>query len=481
MVRDERQRATILGVVAASFLTGIKLLAGILSNSLAVLAEAAHSALDLASAAAGFYAIRVSIRPADSEHHYGHGKADTLGGLFAALLLLVTCGWIMYEGIGRLLLGSVVLDITLLTFVVIVISVAVDAERTIVFRRIGKKTKSPTIQGESLHFASDITSSSAVLAGLFLITLGYQVIDAFLAMGIALYFAYTSVHLIVVRTGDLLDRAPTGLRAAIQEIADSVKGVESSGNIRVRRSGSHLFVDMTVNVDQRIPLVASHTIASKVENAVKRKFKEADVLVHVNPASHSGEIIDKIRTIALGQGASGVHGVDIESYGDELRANIHLEFSPSTRIQKAHGIASRIETEVRRSFPKIKEVVTHLEPEEQKEGALETKDKSLTDKIREIATSQKGLNSCHQIFAARVGKELHVSMHCTFDKNLTVNKVHEISSGLEEEIKRQVRGVTDVVIHSEPTSAHAIHNELREKNPQIADRTHVKKKKSVSS
>nr|MDO8100635.1 cation-efflux pump [Candidatus Njordarchaeota archaeon] len=451
MLRDERQRATVFGVVAASFLTGIKLLAGILSNSLAVLAEAAHSALDLASAVAGFYAIKVSLRPADSEHQYGHGKADTLGGLFAGLLLLLTCGWIMLEGVSRLLLRSVELDITILTFAVIVISIAVDVERTIVFRKIGRKTNSPTIQGESLHFASDIASSSAVLAGLFLITMGYLMIDTLLAMGIALYFAYTSIHLIAVRTGDLLDRAPAGLRTTIEETAGSVKGVKSSRNIRVRRSGSRLFVDMTVNIDQRTPLVASHTIASKVEKAVKRKFKGADVLVHVNPASPSADIVDKIRTIALGQGASGVHGVDIESYGDELRANIHLEFSPSTRIRKAHEIASEIESEVRKSFPKMKQVVTHLEPEEQKEGALKTEDEWLTNKIREIATSRKGIDSCHQVFVGKVGRELHVSMHSTFDDNLSVNQVHEVSTELEEEIKRQIKEVAEVVIHSEPT------------------------------
>jgi cation diffusion facilitator family transporter len=449
MVRDDKQRATVLGVVAALFLTVIKLFAGILSSSLAVLAEAAHSALDLASAVTGFFAIRVSNRPADKEHHYGHGKADTVGGFFSALFLLFTCAWIMYEGINRLIVRTVELDITILTFAVIAISIAVDAERTYVFRKVGKQTGSPTMQAGSLHFASDIASSAAVLAGLFFVTMGYVSLDTYLAMAISVYFGYTSIRLIATNINDILDRVPADLSTKVESIVKNIKGVTSSDRVRIRRSGSKMFMDVVVSVDPRKSFVASHTIASKVENAIGKKFKDVDVLVHVNPASHREAVIDKIRDIALDEGAKGVHGVDMEYFGEDLRVSVHLEFSPSTPLRKAHQIASKIESRVRNSLPKVRQVVTHLEPEAQKEGALKAEDEWLTDRIREIAIRQKGLDSCHEVFVAKVGREIHVSMHCTFDENLTVNQVHEISTGLEGEIKRQMR-VADVLIHSEP-------------------------------
>jgi cation diffusion facilitator family transporter len=146
MSQNQKQRATVVGVVAASFLTGIKLVAGILSNSLAVLAEAAHSGLDLTSATLGFFAIRVSARRADREHQYGHGKADTIGGFFAALFLLVTCFWIIWEGINRLIRGTVELDITLLTFIVIAHWYSGEsARRRVVLRSKGKPCISQAI------------------------------------------------------------------------------------------------------------------------------------------------------------------------------------------------------------------------------------------------------------------------------------------------------------------------------------------------
>jgi cation diffusion facilitator family transporter len=442
-------------VVAASFLTGIKLIAGILSNSLAVLAEAAHSGLDLASAALGFFAIRVSGRPADREHQYGHGKADSIGGFFAALFLLVTCFWIIWEGISRLIRGKVELDVTIVTFVVIAISIAVDTERTIVFRRIGKKTGSPTIQGEALHFASDIASSSAVLGGLVFVSLGFLTLDAYLALAIAAYFGYTSIHLAVARTSELLDRAPAELGDKIKEVVKSVEGVESCDRVRLRKSGSKLFVDLVVGVNYRTQFAASHRIANNIERAVKKVFKESDVVVHVHPASYSKEILDEIREVALREGASGVHGVEIEAEGAKLRVNFDLEFSPSTSFGKAHEISSKVESELRNDFPEVTIVTTHLEPEEQKLGASEIESKTLIQRIRELAMVRKGVENCHDIYLTKIGEELHVSMHCNFDSRLSVVKVHEISTELEEDIKRDLKEVGVVTVHSEPITTKA--------------------------
>ncbi len=452
MSQKEKQRATVVGVVAASFLTGIKLIAGVLSNSLAVLAEAAHSALDLVSAALGFFAIRVSGRPADREHQYGHGKADTIGGFFAALFLLVTCFWIILEGINRLIYGKAELDITLLTFIVIMISIGVDTERTLVFRRIGKRTGSPTIQGESLHFASDIASSSAVLGGLVFVSMGYLTLDAYLALAIAAYFGYTSIHLVVTRTNELLDRAPSELRDQVRRIVKTVEGVESCDRIRLRRSGSELFVDVVISVDPKTPFVASHRIASRVEKVIKKEFKRSDVIVHVNPSSYGEDIIDRVRELALAEGASGVHGVEIESQDNKLRVNFDLEFPYSTSFGKAHEIASKVESNLRESFPEIIVVTTHLEPDERRQGAMRVDSKTLVNKISAIAMSKKGIESCHDIYVTKIGDELHVSMHCNFDERLPIDEVHAISTLLEEDIERDLKDVADVTIHSEPVA-----------------------------
>jgi cation diffusion facilitator family transporter len=450
MQHADKQRATVVGVVAACFLTGIKLVAGILSNSLAVLAEAAHSGLDLASAALGFFAIRVAGKPADKEHQYGHGKADTIGGFFAALLLLVTCFWIIWEGINRLIRGSVELEITTLTFAVILISIAVDTERTLVFRRIGRRTGSPTIQGEAMHFASDIASSVAVLCGLVFVSIGYLTIDAYLALAIAVYFGYTSIHLVAARTGELLDKAPVELRDQVRDIVRSVKGVEKCDRIRLRKSGSRMFVDLVVSVNPRTSFTASHKISANVERAVKKAYRDSDIVVHVNPAPYSEEIIDKVREVALAEGASGVHGVEIETHGKELHVYFDLEFSQSTSFGEAHTISSKVESELRKSFPEVTTVTSHLEPEEQKQGATHIQSRILLERIKKIVMARKGIENCHSIYVMKTGEELHVSMHCNFDARLSVAKVHEISTDLEEDIKRDLREVASVTIHSEP-------------------------------
>jgi divalent metal cation (Fe/Co/Zn/Cd) transporter len=233
----------------------------------------------------------------------------------------------------------------------------------------------------------------------------------------------------------------------------AVEGVETCDRVRLRRSGSELFVDVVISVNSRTPFIASHRIASRVEKAIKKDFKRTDVLVHVNPSTYGKDIIDKIRDLAIAEGASGVHGVEIESQDKMMRVNFDLEFPRSTSLRKAHEIASGVESSLRKSFPEITVVTTHLEPEERKQGARKIESKTLVNRIGAIAISKKGVESCHDIYVTKIGDELHVSMHCNFDERLTIDKVHEISTLLEEDIERELKDVADVTIHSEPISS----------------------------
>jgi divalent metal cation (Fe/Co/Zn/Cd) transporter len=282
--------------------------------------------------------------------------------------------------------------------------------------------------------------------------LGFVSIDAYLALAIAVYFGYTSIHLVAARTSELLDRAPAELQGQVKAIVRAVEGVQACDRVRLRKSGSKLFVDLVITVDHSVHFVASHRIASNVEKAVKKVFRDSDVVVHVQPASFGKDILDKVREVALKEGASDVHGVEIEAQGKKQRVSFDLEFSRSTSFKKAHEISSKVESELRKAFPEISIVTTHLEPEEQKLGAAEIKSKTLVERIRKIALTRKGVRNCHNIYVTKTGEELHVSMHCNFNANLSVVQVHEISTDLEEDIKRHLKKVAIVTIHSEPVS-----------------------------
>jgi cation diffusion facilitator family transporter len=262
-----------------------------MTNSLGILAEAAHSGLDLVAAVATLIAVNISSRPPDSSHHYGHGKVEHLSALFEALLLLLTCAWIIYESFQRLVVRSVQVDASVWGFVVMIVSIVIDYSRSGVLSRAAKKFRSQALEADALHFRTDIWSSSVVILGLFLVRLGeyypeFHLIgqaDSVAALTVACIVIYVSVRLGRSTIQGILDHAPAGLREKIRLSVESIPGVHDCHDVRIRTSGAELFVDMHVLLDSKQSLDEAHRVTEQVEVAVKRISPEADVTVHAEP------------------------------------------------------------------------------------------------------------------------------------------------------------------------------------------------------
>lgn len=279
-------------VLAAVLLTAFKLIVGLMTNSLGILAEAAHSGLDLVAAVVTLVAVNVSARPPDLGHHYGHGKVENLSALFETLLLLVTCAWIIYESIQRLVFRSVQVDASIWAFVVMLVSIIIDYSRSGVLSRAAKKFKSQALEADALHFRTDIWSSSVVILGLILVKLGESLpglhlitqADSVAALTVAGIVIYVSTRLGRSTIHGILDHAPAGLREKIRQAVQSIPGVYDCHDIRVRTAGPTLFVDMHVLLDSKQSLDEAHRLTEQIEAVVKRVAPEADVTVHAEPA-----------------------------------------------------------------------------------------------------------------------------------------------------------------------------------------------------
>jgi cation diffusion facilitator family transporter len=273
-------------------LTAFKLIVGLMTNSLGILAEAAHSGLDLVAAVVTLVAVNVSARPPDLDHHYGHGKVENLSALFETLLLLVTCAWIIYESIQRLVFRSVQVDPSIWAFVVMLVSIIIDYSRSGVLSRAAKKFKSQALEADALHFRTDIWSSSVVILGLILVKLGESLpgshlmtqADSVAALTVAGIVIYVSIRLGRSTIHGILDHAPAGLREKVRQTVQSIPGVYDCHDIRVRTAGPTLFVDMHVLLDSKQSLDEAHRLTEQIEAAVKRVAPEADVTVHAEPA-----------------------------------------------------------------------------------------------------------------------------------------------------------------------------------------------------
>ena len=290
--QKEKTAVALSSVFAAIGLTGFKIIVGLLTNSLGILAEAAHSALDLAAAIMTFFAVRISDKPADQEHPFGHGKVENISALFETLLLLATSAWIIYEATHRLSALETHVEVSIWSFIVMSTSIVVDISRSRMLMKAAKKHNSQALEADALHFSTDIWSSSVVILGLILVMVGryypnlafLEKGDAIAALVVAVIVIFVSVELGARSIQALLDSAPkNGERETIIKEIGRMKTIEDVHDVRIRTSGAGWFVDMHVLMNGDLTLSESHAVTEQIERKVRKILPKSDVTVHVEP------------------------------------------------------------------------------------------------------------------------------------------------------------------------------------------------------
>jgi cation diffusion facilitator family transporter len=280
---NEKKRVALSSMIAAIFLTAFKLIVGILTGSLGILSEALHSALDLVAAAITWIAVQLSDKPADKEHHFGHGKIENLSALMETALLLVTCVWIIYEAIRRLVTGTTEIEVTIWSYLVVIFSIVVDFSRSRALKRVAKKYKSQALEADALHFSTDILSSTVVLLGLICAQFGVYIADCIAALAVAVIVVFVSFRLGKKAINELLDMAPQDLTLKISKYLHEDKDVKFFHDLKIRTSGAETFVEVIVHLSQDLNLIRSHEITEKLESSILAIIDKGKVFVHAEP------------------------------------------------------------------------------------------------------------------------------------------------------------------------------------------------------
>jgi cation diffusion facilitator family transporter len=461
----EKRGAARNSVVAALFLTGMKLVVGAITGSLGILAEAAHSGLDLVAAFVTLLAVRISGKPADHEHTYGHGKIENLSALIETVLLFVTCAWIIYEAVSRIFFRAKPINPSLWAFLVMAVSIGVDVSRSRMLYRAARKHRSQALEADALHFHTDVWSSSVVIAGLALVWAGQNVLpraagileksDALAALGVAFIVLFISYKLGKRTIEVLLDRAPEGLLQEFSEAAGRVDGVMKVGKIRLRRSGPRIFVDMVVEVDRNLSIERTHAIAEAVEGEVQLLSPGADVVVHTDPKEDEREdMARRIRGVA-NRNQMSVHNIWLHEDRGQVIVDLHLEVDDHLSLRQAHELASHIERDLRTDMPEIAHINTHIESRGTSvgDGRIVTEQEGrLVQRIKAITDEVAGRASCHDIMLRRRDRRLSVALHCTFSDTMSIIQVHDITSRIEDRLKSEIPSLERVIVHAEPES-----------------------------
>lgn len=292
-MEQEKSKVAFVSVLAAIFLTAFKFVIGIITGSLGILSEALHSGLDLVAAIVTFFAVKLSNKPSDTDHHYGHGKIENLSALIETLLLFLTCFWIINESITRIVSGEglkLTTTQTIFSFIVVITSIVVDVWRSKKLYAIAKKYKSQALEADALHFSTDIWSSVVVLIGLICVKIYewtnlsvFYYADSVAALIVAIIVVYVCWSLGKKAVDALLDKAPKKETDDIKEIIKKFPGVIQYHDLKIRNSGHLLFIEATIHVDPTLSLVNAHNITEELENKLLEYDEYSKVSIHVEP------------------------------------------------------------------------------------------------------------------------------------------------------------------------------------------------------
>ncbi|MGX6448097.1 cation diffusion facilitator family transporter [Patulibacter sp. S7RM1-6] len=450
-----RRRTALLSVAAASVLVVLKLVTGLITGSLGLLAEAAHSGADLVAALLTLFAIQVAVRPADRDHQFGHGKAEHLAALAESAFLIAVSGWLGYEAIKRLTgAEGHAVEAAWWAIAVIVVVIGIDLTRMLASRRASERYGSPALAANALHFAGDLAGSTAVLAGLIGVGLGWHEADAVAALVVAVLVIGAALRLLRGSIDVLMDRADQRAVAAVREAIAGMVRPTDLRRLRTRYAAGRNFVDVVLAVRSDAGLELAHDRADQVERAIQDALPGADVVVHVEPTARQGGTRESATAAALRvPRVHEVHNVEVfalDDGGEEVM--LHVKVPPELTLHEGHDIAEQVEGRIHEAVGAAVRVTTHIEPLGQPFHAQPVDDEEAWAEREAVEAAVAGETG-------RAPADVHVRdtpagrmvlVTVLLPGGRSVGDAHGHAARIEQTVRERCPWLSEVIVHTEP-------------------------------
>ena len=451
---DIKEQAALSSVFASMGLAAGKFLAAFLTGSLGLLSDALHALLDVGATVMTYFAVRISGKPADDKHHYGHGKIEAVAALIETGLLFVVAAYVCVEALLRLKSGHHELTGSWIAYVVLIVSIVVDIVRSRSLKRIAADTSSHALAADALHFQSDLVSSALVLAGLIATQFGYPQGDALAAIGVAVFISIAGYQLGRRTIDTLMDAAPAGLADQVRAAVDGVRGVVGVEAVRLRPDGASFLADVEIAVPRTLPQERVAAIKTAVLAAIAAQHPEARITLTTVPRALDDEtVLERVLHVAANM-RHPVHHVTVQHVGERLSVSLDLELDGRLPLSEGHAIASALEHAITEELGPGVEVETHLEPLDLQGLTGLDAGPAEADRIRAALAARAAatgvVEDVHNVRARRTSAGLVVNYHCRVAPALSIADMHTHVDSIERGVRRDIPDIVRVVGHAEP-------------------------------
>jgi cation diffusion facilitator family transporter len=442
-------------VALASVFIGValvvgKLVVGVLTGSLGILSEAAHSILDVVASFFALAAVRTARKPADIEHPYGHGRAENVAAFTEGVLMIITALGIAFEAVRRLMSGGGTVNPAGYAFALLIGTLFIEAGRAGILRGVGRAADSEALQADATNRLADVLATLAVLVGLVGVTIGLPWSDSVAALVVAVIIARAAIN-IAWRSGDILmDRAPAGaarqLRAAIQ----GVDGVREVRSVRVRRSGPNLIGDASIATARMLSLEAAGALVEEVKRAAKAALPTLDLTVAVEGQTRPTDLVERVHAAAARNGGvRDLHNVTVERENDgSLHLTMHAKLPGDMTLAAASRASADLERTLRTELSDANRIDIHLEPMEPhvvRGEDVTSRRTQLATRMREVVESHPEVRRCVDVELSDRHNRIYAHVVAELDGDVSLEHAHQVESELEEQIRRALPEVSEVV------------------------------------
>ncbi|MFZ8922327.1 MAG: cation-efflux pump [Nitrosopumilaceae archaeon] len=446
------QRTKVLQISLVAIFSAflVELVFGLISNSLGLITDSIHALLDSMVTVILLLAARLAIKPPDEEHTYGHGKIESLGGLIGGIAIFLIAIFFIYESINRLQSPPPSILPGLFAIIGGLYTIGVDIFRIIILRKSISKIGGTTLKADFYHALMDLGSTLVAIAGIVLVTYGFYSGDFIAALILGGVLAVLSLKLIYKTSQELTDIISPELVKKVRQIISNTEDVIEVGAILMRRSGDTVFADVTISLRGDTSFDKAHEISNRVEKNIKKEITNSEITIHFEPTWENVPLDSKIYDIAKNiPGVKGVHNVSTHKSKGKTFSNLHVMVDREINLYSAHKISEIVEEKIQESIPEIEHVTIHLEPFLTVPESFNIEDKATERKIREILNKYPEIKNIGRIVSLNFENILKIDIDCSFDRNLSIEKVHDLTSEIEHLIRAEIQNAV-ITIHPEP-------------------------------
>jgi cation diffusion facilitator family transporter len=447
---DKLRTLKISAIVIASVVI-VEVILGLIVNSLAILSDGLHALLDVIVSIMLFVATREALKPPDEEHTYGHEKFEPIGGLIGGVVLVGVGVLVIYEALAKLIQGGAVnISFGFVGFFAIGYTFLIDILRMGIFRK-ALSSESTTIRVGFIHALADLTSTGIAFLGFGLASSGFYQGDSLASIVLGVLLIYMSIRLVRDSTLELSDTATKDLVRKTRTTVLDHDGILDCRTLRVRKVGSKVFVECTVQVPSLMSLKEAHTLASSIERSLERTFGSIDATIHIEPGEEETEMEQFVKMLATVENVKEVHDVVTVYSRGKLYITLHAYVDPNFSVEEAHAIAEKIENKMHVRIKQLESVTVHVEPYGLKKPTVEIDEDELKDLIYRLSKKVKTKLRLKRIVTYTADEKRYINVDCYFTKDFPLSQAHEIASQVEKEIAEYF-GDTVVTVHIEPES-----------------------------